>query len=53
MAQPVLHDSTVRHADNIVVLDNGIIIEEGTHEELSMSKGYYYRLVKNQLQLEV
>lgn len=45
--------STVRHADNIVVLDNGIIIEEGTHEELSMSRGYYYRLVKNQLQLEV
>ncbi|MDR3058771.1 MAG: ATP-binding cassette domain-containing protein, partial [Prevotella sp.] len=43
--------STVQHADNIVVLDNGKIIEEGTHVELTARKGAYYTLVKNQLEL--
>jgi ATP-binding cassette subfamily B protein len=43
--------STVRNADNIVVLDKGEIIEQGTHEELSIRKGAYYHLVKNQLEL--
>lgn len=43
--------STVIHADNIVVLDKGVIIEQGTHEELTRSKGEYYQLVKNQLEL--
>lgn len=43
--------STVRDADNIVVLENGTIVEEGTHDELIGSHGYYYRLVKNQLEL--
>lgn len=43
--------STVKNADNIVVLDNGSIVEEGTHAELSAKKGYYYELVKNQLEL--
>lgn len=43
--------STVQNADNIVVLDNGKIIEEGTHRELTEKKGAYYTLVKNQLEL--
>lgn len=43
--------STVSHADNIVVLDKGRIIEQGTHEILTSLKGDYYRLVKNQLEL--
>lgn len=43
--------STVRNADQIVVIDNGEIIEKGVHEELSNLKGKYYHLVKNQLEL--
>lgn len=43
--------STVQNADNIVVLDKGQIIEEGTHKELTDKKGAYYTLVKNQLEL--
>jgi ATP-binding cassette subfamily B protein len=43
--------STVKHADNIVVLHNGQIIETGTHEELARKKGEYFELVKNQLEL--
>lgn len=43
--------STVKNADNIVVLHKGIIIEQGTHAELTKSKGEYYNLVKNQLEL--
>ena len=43
--------STVQHADNIVVLDKGRIVEQGTHTELSRKKGTYYQLVKNQLEL--
>ena len=41
--------STVRTADNIVVMQNGCICEQGTHEELLAIKGTYYALVKNQL----
>jgi ABC-type bacteriocin/lantibiotic exporters, contain an N-terminal double-glycine peptidase domain len=40
--------STVRDADKIVVLDQGKVAEEGTHEELTRLKGKYYELVKNQ-----
>ena len=43
--------STVREADNIVVLNNGTIAEEGDHDSLIAKKGFYYELVKNQLQL--
>lgn len=41
--------STVRNADQIVVIDQGAIVEQGTHEELLKKEGAYYRLVKNQL----
>lgn len=44
--------STVRNADQIVVLDQGRIIEKGKHEELLELKGAYYNLVKNQLELD-
>lgn len=44
--------STVKNADKIVVLDKGKIVEEGTHRELVEKQGYYYHLVKNQLELE-
>ncbi len=43
--------STVKNADQIVVLDNGEIVERGTHGELTNLKGKYYHLVKNQLEL--
>lgn len=43
--------STVKNADNIIVLDNGHIVEQGTHNELIAKKGYYYELVRNQLEL--
>jgi ATP-binding cassette subfamily B protein len=43
--------STVRNADKIVVLDNGRIIETGTHEGLIAKRGAYFNLVKNQLEL--
>lgn len=43
--------STVKHADKIVVLDKGKVVEEGSHEQLVAKKGEYYRLIKNQLEL--
>ncbi len=43
--------STVKKADQIVVLENGEIIERGTHPALVEKQGAYYRLVKDQLEL--
>ena len=43
--------STVKHADKIIVLDKGKVVEEGNHAELVALRGEYYRLVKNQLEL--
>ena len=43
--------STVKNADQIIVLDNGKISEKGNHESLIRKKGKYYELIKNQLEL--
>lgn len=43
--------STVKNADQIVVLEKGEIVERGTHDELISKKGKYFELVKNQLEL--
>lgn len=43
--------STVRNADNIIVLEKGELVEQGTHEDLTYKRGIYYNLVKNQLEL--
>lgn len=44
--------STVKNADQIIVMDKGSIIERGTHHELLALNGSYFNLVKNQLELE-
>lgn len=43
--------STVKHADQIIVLERGRVVETGNHNSLVKGKGYYYNLVKNQLEL--
>ena len=40
--------SCVKHADNIIVLDNGKIIQQGTHKELTNNEGFYSELYKKQ-----
>lgn len=44
--------STIRKADLILVVDNGRIIEQGTHRELLLSHGHYYTLYKKQYEQE-
>ena len=43
--------STVKNADQIVVIDHGKVVEVGNHESLTAKRGAYYHLVKNQLEL--
>ncbi|MDQ3291974.1 MAG: peptidase domain-containing ABC transporter [Bacteroidota bacterium] len=43
--------STVKNADQVLMMDHGRIIESGSHEYLTQTKGAYYTLVKNQLEL--
>ena len=43
--------STVKNADQIIVLDKGKVVEMGNHETLTQKRGAYYNLVKNQLEL--
>jgi len=43
--------STVKNADNIIVLNQGEVTEQGSHDELVRQRGYYYTLIKNQLEL--
>lgn len=44
--------STIQHADRIIVLDNGRIVESGTHKELMESKGLYCKLYEMQFEGE-
>jgi ATP-binding cassette, subfamily B, bacterial len=41
--------STIRHADLILVLDQGTIVERGTHAELLNCQGFYAHLIRSQL----
>ena len=43
--------STVSNADCILVLDRGLLVEKGNHEELMAEKGLYYHLAQQQLEL--
>lgn len=43
--------STVRHADTILVLDRGVLVEQGNHDELMSRQGLYYHLAQQQLDL--
>ena len=42
--------STIQGADNILVVDQGNVVEQGTHKELIEKKGYYYRLYMSQFE---
>ena len=44
--------STIREADKILVMQNGAVIEQGSHEELISQKGFYYELYNSQYALE-
>ena len=42
--------STIQHADNILVVNHGDVVEQGTHEELMQQKGFYYKLYASQFE---
>ncbi len=42
--------STIQGADNILVVDQGNVVEQGTHKELMEKKGFYYRLYNSQFE---
>lgn len=44
--------STVINADNIIVIGNGNVLEQGNHEELIAKEGAYYNLIKSQMTAE-
>ena len=50
-AKTVHRLSTVKKADNIVVLDHGKVVETGNHESLTAKCGAYYNLLRNQFEL--
>lgn len=43
--------STIRHADHIIVLESGEVVEQGSHEELMYNNGAYYAMIRNQREL--
>jgi ATP-binding cassette subfamily B protein len=42
--------STIQGADNILVVDQGNVVEQGTHKELMEKKGFYYKLYSSQFE---
>ena len=42
--------SSVMHADLIIVLDDGVVIEKGTHDKLMLNNGFYKKLAEKQLE---
>jgi ATP-binding cassette, subfamily B, multidrug efflux pump len=45
--------STIRHADQVFVIHNGEIVEQGTHTDLLAAKGFYYDLYMSQFRRDI